>query len=113
MQYERLVQWARETWQARWGDQPYVTVWASTECSNMIAQSQVKTGRKLRGKLRYDGAEPLDCPYIVPISDYGSRGKRWSSRRAPVHSPSSSRKMAAMPLRRSTPAHISATMCRI
>lgn len=76
MQYERLVQWARETWQARWGDQPYVTVWASTECSNMIAQSQVKTGRKLRGKLRYDGAEPLDCPYIVPISDYGSRGKK-------------------------------------
>jgi predicted AAA+ superfamily ATPase len=76
MQYERLVQWARDVWQERFPDVPYVTIWASAECSNMIAQQQVRAGRKLRGRARYDGLEPLDCPVIVPISDYGSRGKK-------------------------------------
>ncbi|NDJ59594.1 MAG: ATP-binding protein [Chloroflexi bacterium] len=76
MQYERLVQWAQELWASRWPERPYVTIWASAECSNMIAQSQVKSGRKLRGKARYDGVDELECPYIVPISDYGSRGKK-------------------------------------
>ncbi len=75
MQYERLVTWATEVWQARWPDRRYVTVWASGECSNQLAQQQVKAGRKLRGKARYDGLEVLDCPVIVPISDYGSRGR--------------------------------------
>ncbi len=74
MQYERLVGWARETWEQRWPGRNYVTVWASTECSNMIAHSQVKAGRRLRGKARYDGMEKIDCPIIVPISDYGARG---------------------------------------
>lgn len=76
MQYERLVNWARAVWQQRWPGKPYTTIWASAECSNMIAQNQIKAGRKLRGKARYDGLEPLDCPAIVPISDYGSRGKK-------------------------------------
>lgn len=76
MQYERLVQWARETWQQRVGDQPFVTIWASVECSNRVAQSQIRTGRRLRGKARYDGVELLDCPLVVPISDYGTRGKK-------------------------------------
>src|SRR5512134_1931033 len=76
MQYERLVQWARETWEKRWPGQAYTTIWASAECSNMIAQNQIKTGRRLRGKARYDGVEVLYCPVIVPISDYGSRGKK-------------------------------------
>jgi predicted AAA+ superfamily ATPase len=76
MQYERLVQWAREVWDERWPGREYVTIWASSECSNMIAQNQIRAGRKLRGKARYDGLEPLDCPVIVPISDYGSRGKK-------------------------------------
>lgn len=75
MQYERLVKWATEVWQERWPEREYVTIWASAECSNMIAQNQIKAGRKLRGKARYDGCEVLDCPAIVPISDYGSRGK--------------------------------------
>ncbi|NWF69978.1 MAG: ATP-binding protein [Chloroflexi bacterium] len=76
MQYERLVQWAREIWQQRWPDQPYITIWASAECSNMIAQQQIRAGRKLRGRAHYKGLEPLECPAIVPISDYGSRGKK-------------------------------------
>ncbi|MBC8099528.1 MAG: ATP-binding protein [Armatimonadetes bacterium] len=76
MQYERLVEWAREVWQARWGNRKFVTIWASSECSNMIAQRQVKPGRRLRGKSTFESMERLDCPVIVPISDYGSRGKR-------------------------------------
>ncbi len=76
MQYERLVQWARDVWSERWPGRRYVTIWASAECSNMIAQNQVKAGRRLKGKARYDGLEPLDCPVITPISDYGTRGKK-------------------------------------
>lgn len=76
MQYERLVEWARGVWESRWGNKKSVTIWASSECSNMIAQRQVKAGRRLRGKAIYNGMEKLDCPVIVPISDYGSRGKR-------------------------------------
>jgi ATPase family associated with various cellular activities (AAA) len=75
MQYERLVQWATEVWRERWPDREYVTIWASAECSNMIAQNQVRAGRRLRGKARFDGREVLNCPAVVPISDYGSRGK--------------------------------------
>jgi hypothetical protein len=76
MQYERLVQWAQEVWNTRRQGLPYVTIWASAECGNKIAQAQVRAGRKLRGKVRYDGYETLDCPVVVPISDYGSRGKK-------------------------------------
>lgn len=76
MQYEPLVGWAREVWEARWPGRKYVTVWASTECSNMIAHDQVKPGRHLRGKACYEGMEPLECPMVTPISDYGARGKR-------------------------------------
>ncbi len=76
MQYERLVEWARETWEARNPGVAYMTIWASAECSNKIAQKQIKPGRKMRGKAYYDGMEELECPVIVPISDYGSRGRR-------------------------------------
>lgn len=76
MQYERLVQWAREVWDERWPGRKSMTIWASPECSNMIAQNQVRAGRKLRGKARYDGLQALECPVLVPISDYGARGKK-------------------------------------
>ncbi len=76
MQYERLVQWARDVWEQRWPGRQATTIWASAECSNMIAQNQIKAGRKLKGKARYDGLQPLECPVVVPISDYGSRGKK-------------------------------------
>jgi len=76
MQYERLVQWARKTWHERWPGRNYVTIWASAECSNMIAQEAIKPGRKLRGKARYEGVDTLDCPAVISISDYGSRGRK-------------------------------------
>ncbi len=74
MQYERLVNWARIVWEKRYPSQPYTTIWASAECANKIAQQQIKAGRKLKGKTRYNGFEEIECPVVVPISDYGSRG---------------------------------------
>jgi ATP-dependent 26S proteasome regulatory subunit len=76
MEYEPLVEWAKQVWKERHGDAEYVTIWASAECSNVIAQEQIKPGRRLRGQAVYVGLERIDCPVIVPISDYGSRGKR-------------------------------------
>ena len=76
MQYEPLVEWARTAWEARSPGRSCVTIWASTECSNMIAQHQIKAGRSLRGKAHYEGMERLECPLIAPISDYGARGRK-------------------------------------
>lgn len=76
MQYERLVEWARQTWETRSSGRAYLTVWASPDCGNMVAQAQVKAGRRIRGRTRYDGAQRLECSAITPISDYGTRGKR-------------------------------------
>jgi hypothetical protein len=76
MHYEPLVAWAREKWETRSPERRYVTVWASTECSNMLAHAQVKAGRRMRGKARYEGLEMIDCPLVTPISDYGARGNK-------------------------------------
>ena len=76
MRYERLVEWASQAWAERYDDAPYMTIWASSECSNKIAQSTVKVDRKLRGKARYSGFESISSNVIVPISDYGSRGRK-------------------------------------
>ena len=76
MQYERLVKWANEIMQQRSPGRETVTIWASVECSNQIAQKQVKAGRQLRGKTKYLGMERLECPEIVPISDCGTRGQK-------------------------------------
>lgn len=76
MQYERLVEWARGAWAQRSPDRDFITLWASAECSNKIAQNAMKPGRHIRGKVRYAGLEALDCPVVVPISDFGSRGRR-------------------------------------
>lgn len=76
MQYERLVAWATQEWEARYTALPYMTIWASSECSNKIAQGKVKIGRKLRGKAKYLGFEELDSDVVTPISDYGSRGRK-------------------------------------
>ncbi|TVR18578.1 MAG: ATP-binding protein [Anaerolineaceae bacterium] len=76
MQYERLVEWAKSVWQERYPDVEALTVWASGDCSNKIAQSKIKAGRRLRGKARYDGFEVLECDIITPISDCGLRNQR-------------------------------------
>ena len=52
MQYERLVEWAKSVWEERWPGRKYMTIWASAECGNMIAQNQIKAGRRLKGKAR-------------------------------------------------------------
>ncbi|MCA9906621.1 MAG: hypothetical protein KC547_22355, partial [Anaerolineae bacterium] len=64
MMYERLVQWAADLWETRFPGQRFVTLRAAVECGNMIAHSQVKAGRKLRGKARYTGYEEIECPVI-------------------------------------------------
>lgn len=76
MMYERLVQWATEVWNERYPGRASVTIRAAVECGNMIAHSQVKAGRKLKGKARYLGFDRLECPVITPISDYGARGSK-------------------------------------
>jgi energy-coupling factor transporter ATP-binding protein EcfA2 len=76
MQYERLVSWAQQTWDTRNPGVPYVTIWASSECSNKIAQEQVKPGRRLKGKAKYAGFQPIECPVVTSISDYGARGRK-------------------------------------
>lgn len=76
MQYERLADWALDVWETRHPGERSITIWASAECSNMIAHEQVRPGRRLKANARYEGLEPLECDLIVPISDYGARGKR-------------------------------------
>lgn len=76
MQYERLVEWARELWEERNPGIEYKTIWASAECSNQVAQQQIKPGRRMRGKAKYDGMEQLECPVVTEISDYGARGRK-------------------------------------
>ncbi|MEO0598387.1 MAG: ATP-binding protein, partial [Chloroflexota bacterium] len=76
MRYERLVEWAMKEWETRYGDSPYVTIWASSECSNKIAQRKVKANRKIKGKVRYKGFDEIESEVVVPISDYGSRGRK-------------------------------------
>ena len=76
MQYERLVTWAQEEWENRWPGQQAVAIWASPECSNMIAQKLIKPNRRLRGKSRFIGVDRVDCPVVTPISDYGAWGKK-------------------------------------
>lgn len=76
MRYERLVEWAKKTWEEHYGDAPFMTIWASSECNNKIAQERVKVGRNMRGKAKYAGFEELSCDVIVPISDFSSRGNK-------------------------------------
>ena len=76
MRYERLVTWAKKEWESRYGDMPFMTIWASSECGNKIAQEKVKPQRKLRGNARYLGFEEVDADVVIPISDYGSRGRK-------------------------------------
>lgn len=76
MQYERLVEWARQTWEQRNPNTPAMTIWASAECSNQIAQKQMKVGRVLKGNAKFMGMEMLECPVVTTISDYGARGRK-------------------------------------
>lgn len=76
MHYERLVEWASAEWQKLYPEQSYITIWATTECSNKIAQSQIKPGRSLKGGAKFEGFEELACEVVTPISEYGMRGRK-------------------------------------
>lgn len=76
MQYERLVKWAVKAWQDAFPEQPFVAVWAAPACSNRVARSAVKVGRKLKGSAQYLGFEHLPTDDIVPVSNYDSNASR-------------------------------------
>jgi hypothetical protein len=75
LRYETLARWAGEQWQERYPEIPFTLLWASENCGNNLARNRVKKGRKLKGKVRYDGYEQIPCPYVVPISDYRLPGR--------------------------------------
>ncbi len=75
LRYETLARWASEQWQARYPDKPFLILWASENCGNNLARQRLKVGRKLKGKARYTGHQPIDCPFVVPISDYRLPGR--------------------------------------
>src|SRR5262245_9079069 len=75
LRYENLARWAIDQWKQRHGDDAYMILWASENCGNNLGRSRVKPGRKLKGKARYQGYTMLDCPYVVPISDYRLPGR--------------------------------------
>ncbi|MBX3086360.1 MAG: ATP-binding protein [Anaerolineae bacterium] len=76
LRYETLVRWAKERWQELNGNKPFVTLWASENCGNHLVRTRLKAGRKIKGQISYLGYETLDCPYVVPISDYRLPGRK-------------------------------------
>jgi ATP-dependent 26S proteasome regulatory subunit len=75
LRYETLARWASEIWQERHPDIPFMVLWASENCGNNLARQRVKNGRRLKGKVRYQGYDTIPCPYVVPISDYRLPGR--------------------------------------
>ncbi len=76
LRYEEIARWAVEVWHERNPGRASVTVWAAPECSNQIAHDHVKTGRRLRGKVRYQGVEPLPCSEVVTVSEITYWGRK-------------------------------------
>jgi ATP-dependent 26S proteasome regulatory subunit len=75
LRYEVLARWAGEQWQKCHPDQPFMILWASENCGNNLARQRIKTGRKLKGRVRYLACQPVECPYVVAISDYRTPGR--------------------------------------
>jgi ATP-dependent 26S proteasome regulatory subunit len=75
LRYENLARWASDQWQERHPGEPFMVLWASENCGNNLARQRVKAGRKLKGKVRYQGYETLECPFVVSISDYRIPGR--------------------------------------
>jgi predicted AAA+ superfamily ATPase len=70
LKYEQLVLWAVQEWQQRYPDQPYRVVWATENCAHNMALGRIKPGRRLRGKARYAGYQPVACPFSIPIDSF-------------------------------------------
>ncbi len=62
--------------QQRFGDALKVALWATENCSNHRALRRLGEGRRLRAKTRYLGYQRVECPYVVPISDYRLPNRR-------------------------------------
>ncbi len=75
LRYESLARWASEYWQQQHPGKSFLVLWASENCGNNLARQRVKPGRKLKGKARYGGYQPVDCPMVMPISDYRLPGR--------------------------------------
>src|SRR5258708_11144658 len=75
LRYESLARWASEYWQQQNPGKSFLVLWASENCGNNLARQRVKPGRKLKGKARYVGYQPVDCPMVMPISDYRLPGR--------------------------------------
>jgi energy-coupling factor transporter ATP-binding protein EcfA2 len=76
LRYETLVRWASDQWHERFGNAPFVTLWASENCGNHLVRSRLKDGRQIKGQTHFLNYEALDCPYVVPISDYRLPGRK-------------------------------------
>jgi ATP-dependent 26S proteasome regulatory subunit len=76
LRYETLVRWATERWRELNGNAPFIALWASENCGNHLVRTRLKSGRKIKGTLHYVDYDALDCPYVVPISDYRLPGRR-------------------------------------
>ncbi len=70
LRYERLVLWAREYWRTHELGETPTALWASENCANHLARTRLKAGRRLKGKARFATVQALDCPFVMPISDY-------------------------------------------
>lgn len=70
LRYEQLVQWGLSTMQSAYPDLQFVAIWATENANNHIARARLKPGKQIKAKLKLISAEDIECPYIVPISDY-------------------------------------------
>ena len=75
LRYEVLARWASEQWKQRHPGQPCIVLCASENCGNNLARQRIKTGRKLKSRVRFTGYEMVDCPHVVAISDYRVPGR--------------------------------------
>ncbi|HLY26231.1 MAG TPA: ATP-binding protein [Aggregatilineales bacterium] len=75
LRYEALARWASAEWLKRNPGKPHMVLWASENCGNNLARQRIKIGRKLKGKVRYTGVQPVECPLVVSISDYRVPGR--------------------------------------
>jgi ATP-dependent 26S proteasome regulatory subunit len=75
LRYEVLARWAGEQWQQAHPGQPFLVLWASENCGNNLARQRIKAGRRLKGRVRYLGCQPVECPHVVAISDYRTPGR--------------------------------------
>jgi energy-coupling factor transporter ATP-binding protein EcfA2 len=70
MRYESLVEWAIAEWEKRQPNVPCQVLWASDSCGNLLAQSRVRPGRQVRGKIKFIQAHSVPCSEVTKISEY-------------------------------------------